>query len=55
VGGAPPVRKECGAQPLEKFFDDFLLIFAKNVLVLKNRILGKYRISKNWDLRDRET
>jgi len=39
----------------EKFFDDFLSIFGKNVLVLKDRILGKYRISKNWDLRDRET
>jgi len=47
--GCSPVRR--GGAPREKK----LVIFGRFLEVLKDRILEKYRISKNWELYDRET
>ena len=38
--GRSPVIRGFGAQPREKKIDDFLSIFGKDVLVLKDRIHG---------------
>ena len=40
MGGAQPCKEGVRDAALRIFFDDFLLIFGKNVLVLKDRILG---------------
>jgi len=44
--GRIPVRRGCTAQARDIVFDDFLSIFAKNVLVLKDRILGNTEFQK---------
>jgi len=44
VGGAQPCKEEVCAP--RNFFDDFLSIFGKNVLVLKDRILGNTEFQK---------
>jgi len=41
------VSTGCGAQPCELFFDDFLSIFRKKFLVLKDRILGNTKLQKS--------
>jgi len=51
--GRRPVRRGCGAQPHDFFFDDF--DFWKKCLGLEIKNSWNYRISKSWDLRDRET
>jgi len=43
--GRGPVRKGAGRSPAN-FFDIFLSIFKKNVLVLKDRILGNAEFQK---------
>jgi len=46
VGGAQPHKEWVQGAALRFFFDDFLSIFGKNVLVLKDRILGKQEFPK---------
>ena len=46
MGGAQPHKEWVQGAALRFFFDDFLSIFGKNVLVLKNRILGNTEFQK---------
>ena len=44
--GRRPVRRGCGAQPREFFFDDFLLIFGKISWSSKTEFLGILNFKK---------
>jgi len=44
--GRSPVRRGCGAQPREFFFDDFLLIFGKISWSSKTEFLGILNFKK---------
>jgi len=53
--GRSPVRRGCGLPPRNFFVDDFLSIFGKCFLMLKEKILGNTECQKIWSQRDRKT
>ena len=53
--GRSPVRRGCGAQPREFFFDDFLSIFGKISWSSKTEFMGILNFKKNCSFCDRES
>ena len=52
--GAAPQGGSAGCSPANSFFDGFLWIFGKNVLILQDRILGNTEFQKTGSSRDRD-
>jgi len=53
--GRSHVRRRSGVQPRNFFVDDFLSIFGRYFLVLKDKILGSTECPKIRSQRDQET